>query len=35
MGVLPQVLKFIFEVQRKMSNEKLTGREINFPTYKT
>jgi hypothetical protein len=35
MGVLPQVLKIIFEVQRKTSNEKITRREINFPTYKT
>jgi hypothetical protein len=35
MGTLPQVLKTIFEVQRKMSNEKTTRREINFPTYKT
>jgi hypothetical protein len=33
MGTLPQVL-VIFEVQRKMSNEKIT-REISFPTYKT
>jgi len=35
MGVLLQVLEIIFEVQRKMSNEKITRREINFPTYKT
>jgi hypothetical protein len=34
MGTLPQVLKIIFEVQRRMSNEKIT-REISFPTYKT
>ncbi len=34
MGTLPQVLKIIFEVQRKMSNEKITRREINFPTDK-
>jgi len=30
MGVLPQVLEIIFEVQRKMSKEKITIREINF-----
>jgi len=35
MGTLPQALKIIFEVQRKRSNEKITKREINFPTYKT
>jgi hypothetical protein len=35
MGVLPQVLEIIFEVQRKMSNEKITRKEINFQTYKT
>jgi hypothetical protein len=35
MGTLPQVLKIIFEVQRKMSNEKIIRREISFPTYKT
>jgi hypothetical protein len=35
MGVLPQTLKIIFEVQRKKNNEKITRREINFPTYKT
>jgi len=35
MGMLPQVLEIIFEVQRKMSNEKITRREISFPTYKT
>jgi hypothetical protein len=33
--MLPQVLEIIFEVQRKMSNEKITRREINFPNYKT
>jgi hypothetical protein len=33
--VLPQVLEIIFEVQRKMSNEKIIRREINFLTYKT
>jgi hypothetical protein len=35
MGMLPQVLEIIFEVQRKMNNEKITRREISFPTYKT
>jgi len=35
MGVLLQVLKIIFEVQRKMSNEKITRREKKIPTYKT
>jgi len=35
MGTLLQVLKIIFQVQRKMNNEKITRREINFPTYKT
>jgi len=34
MGALPQVLEIIFEVQRKMSNEKITRKEINFPPYK-
>jgi hypothetical protein len=34
MRAQPQVL-VIFEVQRKMSNEKITRREISFPTYKT
>jgi hypothetical protein len=33
--MLPQVLETIFEVQRKMSNEKITRREITFPTYET
>jgi hypothetical protein len=33
--MLPQVLEIIFEVQRKMNNEKITRREINFPIYKT
>jgi len=32
--MLLQVLEIIFEMQRKMSNEKITRREINFPTYK-
>ncbi len=35
MGVLPQALEIIFEMQRKMSNEKITRKEISFPTYKT
>jgi hypothetical protein len=35
MGAVPQVLEIIFEVQRKMNNEKITIRLINFPTYKT
>jgi len=35
MEVLLQVLEIIFEVQRKMSNEKITKRDISFPTYKT
>jgi hypothetical protein len=33
--VLLQVLEIIFEVQRKMSNEKIIRREINFLIYKT
>jgi hypothetical protein len=35
MGMLPQALEIIFEMQRKMSNEKITRKEISFPTYKT
>jgi hypothetical protein len=35
MEVLPQVLKIIFQVQRKNNNEKITRRKINFPAYKT
>jgi hypothetical protein len=35
MGVLPQALEIIFEVQRKRSNEKISRRKISFPTYKT
>jgi hypothetical protein len=35
MGLLPQVLEIIFEMQRKMINEKITRREISFPIYKT
>jgi hypothetical protein len=30
MGTLPQVLEIIFEVQRKMNNEKITRRERSF-----
>jgi hypothetical protein len=33
MGALPHVLEIIFEVQRKMSNERITRREISFPIY--
>jgi hypothetical protein len=32
MGTLPQALEIIFEMNRKRSNEKITKREINFPT---
>jgi hypothetical protein len=35
MGTLLQVIEIIFEVQRKMSNEKVTRKEISFKTYKT
>jgi hypothetical protein len=35
MGVLPQVLEIIFEVQRKKSNEKIPKKKKGFPTYKT
>jgi hypothetical protein len=35
MGTLLQVLEIIFEVQRKMNNEKITRRKISFPIYKT
>jgi hypothetical protein len=34
MGALPKALKIIFEMQRKKSNEKLTRRKKNFPSYK-
>ncbi len=30
--MLLQVLEIIFKVQRKMNNEKIIRREINFPT---
>jgi hypothetical protein len=33
--MLLQVLEIIFEMQRKMSNGKITRKEISFPTYKT
>jgi hypothetical protein len=33
MRALPQVLEVIFEVQRKMNNEKITRKEISFPIY--
>jgi len=35
MGTLFQVLEIMFEVQRKMSNEKITRRKVNFSIYKT
>jgi hypothetical protein len=35
MGMLPQALEIIFEVQMERSNEKITRRKINFPTHKT
>jgi hypothetical protein len=35
MGVLPQALEIIFEMQMKKSNKKITRREISFPTHKT
>jgi hypothetical protein len=35
MGALPQVLKIIFKMQRKMSNEKITRKELSFSPYKT
>jgi hypothetical protein len=35
MGALPQAFKIIFAVQKKRSNEKITRKEISFPTYKT
>ncbi len=33
--MLLQVLEIIFEVQRKMNNEKITKTQISFQTYKT
>jgi hypothetical protein len=35
MGALPQALEIIFQVQMKMSNEKVARRKIIFPTHKT
>jgi len=34
MGVLPQALEIIFEVQRKMINEKIMRSKISFLIYK-
>jgi hypothetical protein len=34
MGVLPQALEIIFEVQMNWSNEKIARRKISFPTHK-
>jgi hypothetical protein len=34
-GVLPQALEIIFEVQRKRNNEKIIRKKISFLTYKT
>jgi hypothetical protein len=34
MGVLPQALEIIFEMQMKRSNEKIARRKISFPTHK-
>jgi hypothetical protein len=31
MGTLLQVLEIVFELQMKMSNEKITRRKISFP----
>jgi hypothetical protein len=33
--MLLQVLEIIFEVQRKMNNEKIIRKKKSFPTYKT
>jgi hypothetical protein len=35
MGVLPQALEILFEVQKKRNNEKIARRNISFPTHKT
>jgi hypothetical protein len=35
MGVLPQALEIIFEVQMKRNDEKIARRKISFPTHKT
>ncbi len=34
MGVLPQALKIIFQVQRKRNNEKIARRKLSFQIYK-
>jgi hypothetical protein len=34
MGMLPQALEIIFEVQRKRNNEKIIKRKISFPLTK-
>jgi hypothetical protein len=34
MGMLPQALENIFEVQRKKSNKKIRRKKKSFPTYK-
>jgi hypothetical protein len=34
MGILPQVLEFIFAMQRKMNDEKITRRKIVFQVTK-
>jgi hypothetical protein len=35
MGTQFQVLEIIFEMQRKMNNEKITRRKISFPNHET
>jgi hypothetical protein len=35
MGVILEALEIIFEMERKRSNENITRREVNFPSYKT
>jgi hypothetical protein len=34
MGVLPEAIEIIFEVQMKRSDEKIARRKISFPTHK-
>jgi hypothetical protein len=34
-GVLPQALEIIFEMQKKKNIKKITKRKINFSTYET
>jgi hypothetical protein len=34
MRALPQALEFVFEVQKKRSNEKIARKKKSFPTYK-